>query len=61
MTLSSTLVPQMEHFFAKTPDAGAGAIPREQGLETVRSNIEWLRRNSDEIKQWLDTNPAHTV
>ncbi|XP_020775323.2 glutamyl aminopeptidase [Boleophthalmus pectinirostris] len=47
---------KMEHFFKMTPNAGAGEMPRKQALETVRNNIEWLRRNQDEIKLWLDNN-----
>lgn len=46
----------MEHFFTITPDSGAGEMPRLQALETVRNNIEWIRRNEDEIKWWLQKN-----
>ncbi|XP_029452010.1 glutamyl aminopeptidase [Rhinatrema bivittatum] len=45
---------QMENFFEKYPEAGAGAASRKQALETVKSNIEWLKRNKAEIKEWLD-------
>lgn len=48
----------MEHFFNLTPNAGAGDMPRKQALETVRNNIEWIRRNENEIKEWLDSNIA---
>ncbi|KAG7509920.1 glutamyl aminopeptidase [Solea senegalensis] len=44
---------KMEHFFSLTPDAGAGKMPRQQALETVRNNIEWLKKNKDEIETWL--------
>lgn len=43
----------MKEFFAKYPDAGAGARAREQALETVQNNIKWLSKNTDEIEQWL--------
>lgn len=46
----------MEQFFALTPDAGAGEMPRQQALETVRNNIEWIQRNKDEINEWLQKN-----
>uniref|UniRef100_A0A3Q0T2E5 Aminopeptidase n=1 Tax=Amphilophus citrinellus TaxID=61819 RepID=A0A3Q0T2E5_AMPCI len=49
---------KMEHFFSLTPDAGAGEMPRQQALERVRNNIEWIRRNEDEIKEWLENNVA---
>ncbi|XP_062851140.1 glutamyl aminopeptidase [Trichomycterus rosablanca] len=47
---------KMEHFFALHPNAGAGETPRKQALERVKSNIEWVKRNKDEIKLWLDSN-----
>lgn len=43
----------MREFFAKYPDAGAGARAREQALETVQNNIKWLSKNTGEIEQWL--------
>lgn len=45
---------QMESFFAKYPNAGAGAQPREQVLETVKNNIEWLRQNRKSISDWFN-------
>ncbi|XP_034530930.1 glutamyl aminopeptidase [Notolabrus celidotus] len=47
---------KMEHFFSLTPDAGAGQMPRQQALETVRNNIEWIRANENEIRRWLENN-----
>ncbi|XP_041036385.1 glutamyl aminopeptidase [Carcharodon carcharias] len=47
---------QMKDFFAKYPKAGAGETPRKQALETVQTNIEWLKRNKAEIEQWLQSN-----
>uniref|UniRef100_A0A2K6GBQ7 Aminopeptidase n=1 Tax=Propithecus coquereli TaxID=379532 RepID=A0A2K6GBQ7_PROCO len=44
---------QMESFFAKYPEAGAGQTPREQVLETVKNNIEWLKQNTDAIREWF--------
>lgn len=32
---------EMEDFFAKYPDAGAGANARIQALENIRNNIKW--------------------
>ncbi|XP_067099379.1 glutamyl aminopeptidase [Osmerus mordax] len=46
---------QMEHFFKLTPNAGAGEMSRQQALETVRNNIEWVRRNKEEIGVWLES------
>lgn len=44
---------EMESFFAKYPNAGAGATPREQVLETVKNNIEWLKLNRETISEWF--------
>ncbi|XP_040055445.2 glutamyl aminopeptidase [Gasterosteus aculeatus] len=49
---------KMEHFFSRTPNAGAGEMPRQQALETVRNNIEWIRSNENEIRDWLERNVA---
>ncbi|XP_078069462.1 glutamyl aminopeptidase isoform X2 [Mustelus asterias] len=47
---------QMKDFFAKYPNAGAGETPRKQAIETVQTNIDWLKRNKVEIQQWLQSN-----
>lgn len=44
---------QIENFFKKYPEAGAGEKPREQVLETVKNNIEWLKQNRETIKEWF--------
>ncbi|NXV14122.1 AMPE aminopeptidase, partial [Cepphus grylle] len=45
---------QMENFFEKYPNAGAGEMPRNQSIEQVKNNIEWLKVNKEEIQRWLD-------
>ncbi|XP_006881151.1 PREDICTED: glutamyl aminopeptidase [Elephantulus edwardii] len=44
---------QIKSFFDRFPEAGAGQTPREQVLETVKNNIEWLRQNRDTIRAWF--------
>ncbi|XP_044537581.1 glutamyl aminopeptidase [Gracilinanus agilis] len=44
---------QIEMFFKKYPEAGAGAASRQKVLETVKNNIEWLKLHREEIKEWL--------
>lgn len=44
---------QMESFFKRYPEAGAGEKPREQVLETVKNNIEWLKQNRESIREWF--------
>ncbi|ERE90258.1 glutamyl aminopeptidase-like protein [Cricetulus griseus] len=48
---------EMESFFAKYPNAGAGAQPRQQVLETVKNNIEWLKQNRETIRDWFASLP----
>lgn len=43
----------MQAFFAKYPDAGAGARAREQAIETVQNNIKWLKVNKPDLENWL--------
>ncbi|XP_049741480.1 glutamyl aminopeptidase [Elephas maximus indicus] len=50
---------QMESFFAKYPEAGAGETPREQVLETVKNNIEWLKQNRNTIREWFFNLPRN--
>ncbi|NXI40928.1 AMPE aminopeptidase, partial [Galbula dea] len=45
---------QMENFFEEYPDAGAGELPRNQSIEQVKTNIEWLKANKEEIRTWLE-------
>ncbi|XP_010225771.1 PREDICTED: glutamyl aminopeptidase [Tinamus guttatus] len=45
---------QMENFFEKYPDAGAGETPRTQSIEQVKNNIEWLKENKEDIRAWLE-------
>ncbi|XP_001363921.2 glutamyl aminopeptidase [Monodelphis domestica] len=44
---------QIEMFFKKYPEAGAGAASRQKVLETVKNNIKWLKLHREEIKDWL--------
>ncbi|XP_015717477.1 glutamyl aminopeptidase [Coturnix japonica] len=45
---------QMENFFEKYPNAGAGELPRSQSIEQVKNNIQWLKENKEEIQMWLE-------
>ncbi|XP_009903198.1 glutamyl aminopeptidase [Dryobates pubescens] len=45
---------QMENFFEKYPNAGAGKLPRSQSIEQVKTNIDWLKLNKEEIQRWLE-------
>lgn len=47
---------EMRDFFAKYPEAGAGAAARLQALARVETNIQWLENNTKDIGAWLDEN-----
>lgn len=44
---------EMKDFFAKYPDAGAGANSRLQALENIENNIKWLKKNKESIGAFL--------
>lgn len=47
---------EMEEFFAKYPEGGAGERGRKQALERVRTNINWVNKNAGVIEDWLKNN-----
>ncbi|XP_059047382.1 glutamyl aminopeptidase-like [Achroia grisella] len=46
---------EMEAWFAKYPEAGAGATARLRALETVRNNIKWVSIHQPTVAAWLQT------
>ncbi|XP_054447594.1 glutamyl aminopeptidase [Pteronotus mesoamericanus] len=50
---------EVENFFKKYPDAGAGEKPRQQVLETVKNNIEWVKQNRKSITEWFSDLPRN--
>ncbi|XP_067672727.1 glutamyl aminopeptidase-like [Haliotis asinina] len=44
---------EVEAFFKQYPEAGAGDRPRKQALETIKSNIYWMKTYEDTIISWL--------
>ncbi|XP_032666261.1 glutamyl aminopeptidase isoform X1 [Odontomachus brunneus] len=51
---TETKLNEMNAFFEKYPEAGAGAASRAKALETVSNNIKWLARNKDKLGDWLN-------
>ena len=47
---------QVESFFAKYPDAGAGVMARKQAVDRIKSNIAWMKANEQQVSSWLDAN-----
>ncbi|XP_039305281.1 glutamyl aminopeptidase-like isoform X2 [Solenopsis invicta] len=50
---TETRLNEIKDFFAKYPEAGAGAAGRAKTLETVSKNIKWVDRNVKNINNWL--------
>lgn len=44
---------EVEAFWTKYPDAGAGARGRDQARESIQRNIAWMNNYSEQIDEWL--------
>lgn len=55
---TQTKLEEIEAFFTKYPEAGAGAAARVRALENVKNNIKWLENNKEKIGEWLQKNSA---
>ena len=51
--VTQTKLEEMEAFFAKYPEAGAGTAARKKALESVNFNIKWLQKKKEQIAKWL--------
>lgn len=47
---------QMQTFFEKYPDAGAGRANRAKALETIKDNIRWLSNYKSTVESWIANN-----
>ncbi|KAL9700701.1 hypothetical protein quinque_004142 [Culex quinquefasciatus] len=52
---------ELEDFFARNPESGAGATARVQALENISNNMKWLERNQKSVADWLKTAVQPTV
>lgn len=50
---SQTKLDEMEAFFTKYPEAGAGTAARKEALENVKNNKKWLEENQEQVRKWL--------
>ncbi|XP_068153828.1 glutamyl aminopeptidase isoform X2 [Drosophila tropicalis] len=50
---TQTKLEEMQHFFEKYPEAGAGTAARQEALEKVKANIKWLELNKAQVGEWL--------
>ncbi|KAL4239647.1 hypothetical protein ACF0H5_000454 [Mactra antiquata] len=47
---------EVDEFFARYPDAGAGKRARQQARESIQRNIDWMDSNADTISTWFEQN-----
>ena len=45
----------MKQLFAKYPDAGAGTLARQQALDQVQMNIEWVQSREQSLRFALNS------
>ena len=50
---SAVKLEELKAFFAKYPEAGAGAGARREAIQNVETNIEWLKNNEQKVGEWL--------
>lgn len=56
-TFSSQLrMDELDNFFKKYPEAGAGKRAREQARENIQNNVNWLKTHQETIHQWFSRN-----
>lgn len=53
---TTTRLDEMNGFFAKYPDAGAGASARKEAIQNVENNIQWLKDNERKVVEWIEKN-----
>lgn len=53
---TNTQLEEMQAFFNKYPEAGAGASSRKEALASVRNNVKWLEQNFQSVSDWLENN-----
>ncbi|KAJ8979934.1 hypothetical protein NQ317_003676 [Molorchus minor] len=50
---------EMQEFFAKYPNAGAGTANRAKALETVQNNIRWLALYKSAVEDWITSSAGN--
>lgn len=58
---TTTKLDEVKAFFAKYPEAGAGAIARKEALQRIENNIQWLANNERNVTQWLGGHAGPTA
>lgn len=58
---TKTKLDEVKAFFAKYPEAGAGATARKEALQRIENNIQWLANNEKNVTTWLNENVKPTA
>lgn len=58
---TKTKLDEVKVFFAKYPEAGAGAAARKEALQRIENNIQWLENNQQKVTTWLNNNADLTT
>lgn len=53
VSLDFFFISQVEEFFRKYPEAGAGARGRKQALDRIQQNIYWMTNFKPVVTKWL--------
>lgn len=53
---TTTRLEEVNAFFAKHEDAGAGQAAREQTKQDIANRIKWLENNQQKVANWLNAN-----
>ena len=51
--MTSLMYHQVENFFERYPEAGAGASGRVTAVNDIKTNIDWMAANQVDIADWL--------
>lgn len=52
---TTTKLEEVQSFFKKHPEAGAGATARKEATQKIENNIQWLKNNEKSVGNWLET------
>lgn len=58
---TKTKLEEIKAFFAKYPEAGAGATARKEASQRIENNIQWLENNQQNVTKWLNENAGLTA
>lgn len=55
-TVLSHFCQQVKEFFSSLEEKSAALRCVQQAIETIEDNVQWMDRNFEEVKAWLQNN-----